>query len=207
LTPTPAPTDTPTNTPTNTPIPNPAVVCIAPPPAIDGIFNITEWPGAPTVQFAPDGKESQLVQLFFARDAANLYLAFLINDNTPDSTDSVRVLFDTTNNGGDPDTADRYFQVGRDGTAEISAGIGSNTDTQTWNAAYTSNNWVAVISSSAAQWTVEMRIDANAEMGALTNPFGLMIQVLYTGDITTWPAGAGSTALNTWQKFDNVVCP
>lgn len=207
LTPTPAPTDTPTATPTNTPIPNPAVVCIAPPPAIDGIFNITEWPGAPTVQFAPDGKESQLVQLFFARDAANLYLAFLINDNTPDSTDSVRVLFDTTNNGGDPDTADRYFQVGRDGTAEISAGIGSNTDTQTWNAAYTSNNWTAVISSSAAQWTVEMRIDANAEMGALTNPFGLMIQVLYTGDITTWPAGASSTALNTWQKFDNVVCP
>ncbi|MCA9959591.1 MAG: protein kinase [Anaerolineales bacterium] len=207
LTPTLAPTETPTETPTNTPIPNPSIVCAAQPPTIDGIFNITEWPGTPTIQFAPDGKESQLVQVFFSRDAANLYVAFLVNDNTPDNTDSVRILFDTTNNEGDPDTADRYFQIGRDNTTAISAGIGSNTDTQTWDSGYNSDNWVSAISSSNAQWTIEMRIDANLEMGALANPFGLMVQVLYTGDITTWPAGAGSTALGTWQNIDNAVCP
>lgn len=204
---TPAPTATFTPTPTNTPIPNPVIACVAQPPVIDGVFNISEWPSTPTVQFAPDGKQAQLVQLFFARDAGNLYLAFLVNDSTQDNTDSVRVLFDTTNNDGDPDSADRYFQIGRDSTMAVSAGIGSNTDTQTWNSGYDSTNWLTAISSSAAQWTIEMRIDANAEMSALTNPFGMMIQVLYTGDITTWPAGAESTILNAWQSIDNAVCP
>ena len=148
-----------------------------------------------------------LVQVFIGRNGSNYYLAFLVNDNTPDNSDSVRVFFDTTNNGGDPDSADRYFQIGRDSTTAISAGIGSNTDTQTWDSSYSSENWAALIGNAGQpQWVIEMQVDAG-ELGALTDPFGLMLQVLYTGDITTWPAGATSSLLDNWQDVNNVTCP
>ncbi|MCA9969283.1 MAG: protein kinase [Anaerolineales bacterium] len=208
MTPSATPSETPSATPTWTPIPNPVLACVDTPPSIDGVFNVTEWPNAPLLQFAPDGQPQLLVQVYGSRSGANLYLVFLINDSTTDVTDSVRVLFDVTNNNGDPDSADRYFQIGRDDTTAVSAGIGSNSDTQNWNSAYTTDNWQAVISGqNAAQWTVEVQIDAAAEMGALTDTFGMMVQVLYTGQIASWPATASSIDLNTWQDVDGAACP
>lgn len=159
-------------------------------------------------QFQPGGNPAHLVQVYFSRDANNLYLAFLVNDNTPDATDSVRLLFDATNNGGDPDSADRYFQIGRDGTTAVSTGIGSNSDTQLWNSGYVSPNWLSAISGQTEpQWVVEVQITATNELPALTNPFAVMIQVLYTGEIIAWPEGAVSALLDSWQDVNNVVCP
>jgi hypothetical protein len=164
----------------------------------------------PQIEFAPEGDASRLAQVYMLRDAQNLYFAFLINDDTPDATDSVRLYLDTINNDGDPDSSDRFFQVGRDGTVAIAAGIGSNSDTQEWNAGYTSDNWSAAISGpSGSQWGVEMQIDLDAELGnALSDPFGMMMQVLYTGEmLAPWPPGATTNALGTWQSVDNVTCP
>ncbi|MCB8920181.1 MAG: protein kinase [Ardenticatenaceae bacterium] len=201
------PTETPTATPTVTPIPSLSLACADAPPTIDGNFNIVEWPGGPLFQIQPGTNTARLVQVYVLRDAAHLYMAFLVNDDTTDVTDSVRMYFDTTNNGGDPDTSDRFFQIGRDSTTAVLAGIGNNSDGQEWNNGYSSTNWAAGITSSGGQWVIEMQIDAAAEMGALTNPFGMMVQVLYTGDFTTWPDGASSTALNTWQDMGDAVCP
>ncbi len=206
-TPTITPTLPPSATPTNTPLPNPVLTCISTPPLIDGIFNPAEWPNAPLIQFLPPNNTTDLVQVYFVRDATNLYLAFLINDPTVDATDSLRLYFDTTGNRGDPDTADRFFFVVRDGTKAVQAGIGSNSDGNIWDTTYTSSNWTAEIGSHAVQWVVEMQIDAAAEMPALANPFGMMVQVLYTGNLATWPEGGGSNSPSTWQFVDNVSCP
>lgn len=181
--------------------------CISTPPQINGTFNPAEWPNQPLIQFAPQTNPSNLVQVYFVRDATNLYLAFLINDPTTDATDSLRLYFDTTGNRGDPDTADRFFFVVRDGTRAVQAGIGSNSDGSIWDTTYSSSNWTAEIGGQAGQWVIEMQIDASAEMAVLGNPFGMMVQVLYTGDLATWPEGGGSNSPATWQFVNNVSCP
>ena len=210
-TPTASPTasSTPTITPTatNTPVPPPELSCTDTPPTIDGLFDITQWGNTPLFQFQPENNGSRLVQVYFMRDATHLYLAFLINDETEDPSDSLRLYFDTTNNGGDPDTADRAFQIGRDGSLQIAAGIGSNSDGMNWNPSYTSDNWNAAVGETAGQqWVVEIEVDAAVEMGALTNPFGMMIQVLYTGEMATWPDEAEINNADTWQDIQNAVC-
>ncbi|MEZ4592746.1 MAG: protein kinase [Chloroflexota bacterium] len=199
-------TPTITPTPTNTPLPNPQLSCIGTPPVINGTFNPAEWPNSPLIQFSPPDNNSDIVQVYFVRDATNLYLAFLINDPTNNNTDAMRLYFDTTGNRGDPDTADRFFFVVRDGTAQVQAGIGSNSDGNVWDTNYTSGNWTAEIGAQPGQWVVEMQI-ASAEMAALANPFGMMMQVLYTGDLAVWPEGGGSNSPSTWQFVDNVSCP
>jgi len=167
-----------------------------------------EWPDDPLLQFQPAGDPARLVEVFFGRDATWLYLAFLINDNTQEASDSLRLYFDTTGNGGDPDTADRFFQVGRDGTAAIQAGIGTNADGQNWDASYSSPNWTAQVGEPVPdQWVVEMEVNQVAEMDGLANPFGMMAQVLFTGVVATWPADASSINAGTWQDMDNVSCP
>ena len=101
----------------------------------------------------------------------------------------------------------RFFQIGRDKSLSIWAGIGSNSDGQNWNSSYTSSNWTAVTGEPGGnQWVVEMSVDV-AELNALANPFGLMAQVIYTGDLATWPEGAVGTNPTTWQDVNNVVCP
>ena len=159
------------------------------------------------IQFSPPDNNSDIVQVYFVRDATNLYLAFLINDPTTDATDAMRLYFDTTGNRGDPDTADRFFFVVRDGTAQVQAGIGSNSDGNIWDTNYSSSNWTAELGGQPGQWVVEMEINASAEMAALANPFGMMMQVLYTGDLAVWPEGGGSNSPSTWQFVDNVSCP
>ncbi|WP_420628214.1 protein kinase domain-containing protein [Candidatus Leptofilum sp.] len=204
----PTATNTPTITPTatNTPLPNPQLSCIVTPPTIDGIFNPAEWTSTPLIEFFPPDNSSDLVQVYFTRDATNLYLAFLINDPTVDQSDAMRLYFDTTGNQGDPDTADRFFFVVRDGTAQVQAGIGSNSDGNAWDTNYSSSNWTAEIGEQTGQWVVELQIDASAEMGSLGNPFGMMSQVLFIGDIAVWPEGGGSNNPDTWQFVDNVSC-
>ena len=188
-------------------MPNPVLSCINTPPLIDGIFNPVEWPNTPLIEFYPPDNNTDLVQVYFVRDASNLYLAFLINDPTTDASDAMRLYFDTTGNRGDPDTADRFFFVVRDGTAQVQAGIGSNSDGNIWDTNYTSSNWTAELGSQPGQWTIEMQINASAEMAALGNPFGMMIQVLFIGDLAVWPQGGGSNNPSTWQFVNNVSCP
>jgi hypothetical protein len=175
------------------------------PPAIDGVFS--EWSAAPLAEFQPGGNTARLVRVYFVRDAGRLYLAFVINDDTADETDSLRVYFDTTNNGGDPDTADRFFQITRNGTQAVFAGVGSNGDGAEWDTNYSSSNWQAAIGEPGNnQWIVEMQIEVNAEMAVLGNPFSMMTQVLYTGELATWPDSAASDQVDTWRDINNILC-
>lgn len=191
------------------PPPLPGLACVLTPPVIDGVLNVgTEWPGEPLFSFQPTvvGAE-RIVRVYAVRDASRLYFGFLINDAANEASDSVRLYFDTTNNGGDPDTADRFFQVTRDGSRLLWAGVGNNLDGQEWNSNYTSTNWTAAVGEAGSgQWVVEMQIDAVAEMGALSDPFALMAQVLYTGDLATYPSTAATNQANTWQDFANILC-
>lgn len=190
------------------PAPDYALTCTLIPPTIDGVFNLgTEWNGAPMYQFMPEGNPGRLVQVYATRDAGKLYMAFLINDDNSEPTDSLRVYFDTTGNGGDPDTADRFIQVTRDGAKSLWAGIGSNSDGAEWNSNYTSNNWTAAVGEAGGgQWVVEVEINTAAEMAAMSDPFGLMTQLLYTGDLAVWPTGALSNLADTFEPIGNALC-
>ena len=128
------------------------------------------------------------------RKGDTLFLALLINDPTQDASDSLRLYIDTTNNGGDPDASDRFFQIGRDATLEVWSGDGNNSDGDTWDASYNSSDWTAAIGEPGGnRWVVEMSIDAPAEMAGLADPFGMMAQVLYTGELASWPASGVTT--------------
>ena len=200
-------TSLPTATPTNTAVPNPQLTCVTSAPVVDGDLKLTEWPGTPLIQFAPETAPNNVVRVYFVRDRTNLYLAFVVNDPDNNSDDAIRVFFDTTRNGGDPDSADRYFLLQRNNPSQILAGLGGNNDNNAWDDTYTSSNWEAqAAEASANQWVVELRIDANAEMGALSNPFGMMLTALFTSEQANWPKEAISSTLDSYQAIDNIVC-
>jgi hypothetical protein len=207
-TPTATATPTITLTPSQTPLPNPIIGCLPAPPAIDGVFNPAEWPGAPLAQFNPAGNPGALAQVYIGRNGPNVYLVFLVNDATNDATDAVQAYFDVLGNGGDPDAADRAFIVQRDGVTAVQAGIGSNSDGLTWNTAYTSTNWNAASGEAAGvQWVAEMEINVAAEMPSLSPTYGLMFQVLYPVETAVWPTDANTASVNTWQRVDGAACP
>ncbi len=191
------------------PAPVAALSCVLAPPVLDGVLNIgSEWPGTPMFTFQPAvaGPE-RLVRVYGVRNGGRIYIAYLINDAVNEASDAARLYIDTTNNGGDPDTADRFFQVNRNGDRLIWPGIGNNTDGQTWDNNYSSTNWTAVVGEpGSGQWVVEMQIDAVAELGALTDPFGLMAEVFFTGDTATFPSTATAVQANTWENIGNPLC-
>lgn len=237
LSPTPTPTLTPTSTPTPTPIPSitptptllptltpsatPSVtptislltptpvplVCAAVAPVIDGVINPEEWPSAPFT-FALPGNPARTVTVYMAKTATGLYLGFISNDGTFEASDSLRLYFDVLNNGGDPDTPDRFIQLARDGARTIQAGIGTNSDGQTWDITYTSTFWVAAIDPGGADWRAEVLINTPEEMPGLTTPFGLMVQNLFSGEgMANWPETGVFDQADTWRKIDNgAVC-
>lgn len=184
---------------------NPSLVCVTTPPTIDGI--LSEWTAAPLAVFQPGGNTARQVQVYGVRDAGRLYMAFVINDPTNDPTDSLRLYIDTTNNGGDPDTADRFIQAVRNVSPSIFAGVGSNADGLTWDTNYSSSNWQGAVGEAGnTQWIVEIQIDVNSEMASLGNPFGMMVEVLFTGELATWPDSAVSNSADNWQDINNILC-
>ena len=172
-------------------------------PTIDGFFNPSTWPPTPFVQFTGQANPSRRVEVYFVKNSGNLYLAFLMNDPVVDSSDEMRVMFDTNGNGGDPDAPDRFVRVNRDGSWEVWAGIGSNSDFQNWDSTYSSANWNVVTSDGGSQWTAEISVNANSEMPGLANPFGMMSQVQFTSDLAIWPSGADGNNASRWQSVIN----
>ena len=208
ISPTPTATGTPTITPTVTdvpPGPPGSVVCTSSPPTINGVFDSSEWPAVPLAQFSSTTNPARQVQLYLSKDSNNYYLAYLINDPAVDPNDSVRTGFDSNGGGGDPDGADRFFIVNRNGSSEVWAGIGSSSDSLLWDSSYVSGSWTSAVGESAAQWVVEMQI-SSLELVSLANPFGMMAQVQSATDLATWPGSADSNNLGTWQPVNNTTC-
>jgi len=183
-----------------------AIAC-APPPIIDGIFDPSTWPAAPFAQFSATSNPARRVEVYFVKNGGNLYLAYLMNDPVADPTEQLRVMFDTLGNQGDPDASDRFLIANRDGTWEVWAGIGSNSDIQQWDSTYTSGNWTVATGDSGSQWVAEIQIDAAVEMPGLTDPFGMMSQVNFVTALATWPSGADGNNASTWQAVGNPSCP
>lgn len=205
----PMPTPSATFIPTATQLPSLDLTCTGAAPILNGVFDVGEWGVAPLVSFTMIDNPGRLVQIYFIRDSEKLYVAFVIYDNSNDATDSLRLYFDTTGNGGDPDLTDRFFQVGRDGTVAVRAGTGDNSDGDDWDASYTSSNWQGVAGTAGAgTWLVEMEVKQLDEMPALTNPFRFMAQVLFNGEgLVNFPEQADSTDAGSWQLTNNITCP
>ncbi len=177
------------------------------PPTVDGQFDATEWPHK-LVQFTSEIDPTETVEVYLSQDADNLYMAYLVNTERQAVDDGVFVYFDTLRNGGDPDTDDRAFIVGRDGTIGIAAGIGSNEDGKMWDSEYSSTDWTAVVGDQGnGQWIVEMQINSTAEMSALTSPYGMLIQVMFVADTASWPTDGDASIAAAWQGVEQPVCP
>ncbi len=207
---TPSPTFTPSPSPTATLLPAPDLACVSTPPNVDGVFGIGEWTTPALFRFTLPDRLERAVDIYGVKRGAELFLAFVIADGSQDAADSVRLYVDTTANGGDPDTTDRFFQVARDGTTTIRAGVGSNLDGQEWDSDYTSGNWNAAVSAGAGSaWVVEMRIDIAAEMPALAETgFGTLLQVLFTNEgLASLPPGGSSGDAGGWQPIRHSTCP
>ncbi len=223
--PPPTPTATPTPSPTATPLPSltptatataTAVVPTPEPsdltpiplacqsaPNMDGVITVGEWPAAIDVILLPDNPERQTT-LHLAKTNLAIYLGFVISDATFDASDSLRLYLDVQGNGGDPDSGDRFLQLGRDGARVIQAGIGNNSDGETWDLDYSSSNWLAAIESAADSWVVEVQIDLATELPSLGATWGLLVQTLFSGEgLATWPADALVDQAETWQPIDN----
>jgi eukaryotic-like serine/threonine-protein kinase len=213
FTPTPTVTATPEPivpaTPTMTPEPNPALVCTLQPPSIDGVMQIAEWGTRPLMTIFPENNISRAVQLYFLRDNTDLYLAFLIGDPGIGTDSAVHIYFDTTNQGGIPDTTDRAFSLFRNGTQLVRAGRGTPVNNDVWDPDYTSDNWdTAVGEPGGGRWVVEIAVNQAAEMPLLANPFGMMLEIRFDdGTLLVWPEEALASDAHTWQDVDNPTCP
>ena len=178
---------------------------------VDGIVTVVEWGSEPAFTFAPDDDPTRLVKGYVRWVSDQLYLAYEIADpSVNQAIDSLRVYFDVTNNDGDPDSADRFFQIVRDNTLTARPGIDTNADGLDWASDYESLNWNAVVADSGVDsWSIEIQIDASSEMPGLLagNPYGTMTLVQYTGSLGIWPTAAVSNDAGTWQDVANILCP
>ncbi len=155
--------------------------------------------------FSPGQDDDRRVFIYSMHDADRLYLAAIIEDHSLDpESDTFAVYFDSNDNSGDPDNADRLFQAGRNGTLSMWSGVGDNNDGDGWEASFDGQNWTAVTSEIGSNsWSVEMEIDLNDEMPhMLEGPaFGALFQVQYTGSQGGWPEEADNTDAGTWQRI------
>jgi hypothetical protein len=204
-TPTAAPS--PTATSTATPEPNPAIACVATPPVLDGIIAVSEW-GSPVFNVEREGSVNEFVRVFIVRDQANLYFAFVVSETNTAPVSQLRFYFDTTGNRGLPDPADRACIIDRDESLAVWAGRGvAAPDGSVWDTAYSTDNWEVVFGvETPGAWLLELSIEITAEMGALTDPFGLAVAAVFGTEETGWPEEAIFTNAENWQFIDSPAC-
>ncbi len=210
-TPTSIPSETPTLEPTATssvPVANPEIGCAAAPPTIDGVFNQAEWGLIKTLEFAPDWNGERLTELYALRDATHHYFVFIIHDLSVEPTDSVKLMIDSSWNGGDPDVTDRFVQITRNGTVTLRAGDGDNADGSGW-VEYSSGSWAAQVGEmEGVGWVAELGVETVADMPGLANPFGGLIQLLFSNeDLATYPASGKTDDAGSWQDINSPACP
>lgn len=184
-----------------------ALNCATNPPALDGTFTVAEWGQVPLQTFQSAANPARIVSAYGQRDDNNLYFAFVIEGQTNLVTESVRVLIDTTLDGGDPDISDRQLQVGRDGAGVYRVGDGTNSDGNFWENGIDPVWEVAVSPLNEATWIVEISASTEGnELSLLTDPFGMAVQVNYDGEILSWPDDAVSNSAGTWEEVGKPVC-
>ncbi|HSM54741.1 MAG TPA: protein kinase [Candidatus Sulfomarinibacteraceae bacterium] len=201
---TPTPSVVPTDTPTPTATPNPVMACVDDAPVIDGQLNEAAWAAGPTFVIP---ETDHMVRTFLAKGGDALFYAFQIEDATVDDEDAVRLYIDVNRNGGDPDQQDRLIEVQRDGTLTVFRGIGNNSDGRDWEPYVDDALTVRVGAPALNQWVVEMAVDTTQDMGALANPYGLMLEFFFGDAAAAWPEDADTTEAATWVNIDNPPCP
>ncbi|MFW6069553.1 MAG: protein kinase domain-containing protein [bacterium] len=201
---TPTPSAVPTDTPTPTATPNPVMACLDDPPVIDGELNEEAWAAGPTFVIP---ETDHMVRTFLARGEDALFYAFQMEDASADDEDAVRMYIDVNRNGGDPDQADRLIEVQRDGTLTVFRGTGNNSDGRDWEPYVDDALTVRVGAPSLNQWVAEIAVDTTEDMGALANPYGLMLEFFFGEAAAAWPEDGDTTEAATWVNIDNPPCP
>jgi hypothetical protein len=136
-----------------------------------------------------------------------MYMAFLMRDPSADVTDALKVFVDTLGDDGDPDVTDRFYQVTRDGISTLRAGRGTNNDGDEWEA-YTSTAWQSAVGALGPEmWVVEISVELSTEFPSLADPFGVMVQVLFSNEgLANYPSDGVTNSAGTWVRMNNTVC-
>ena len=211
ISPSPFPVDTPTPEIEPTDVPDFLISCTDSPPVIDGTIDAADWHNGPLFSFTPEGDPQRTIQAFVVRDAANLYLGYIINDPVENpAVDSINVALDSNFNGEAPDNSDRLLQILRNGVGRMLYGLGNESTSTIWESNYESSNWqFAVGESGGGRWDVEIAILISEEIPDFIEggAFGHMILASYSDILGVWPSGADLNDSSTWQAVATSVCP
>ena len=200
---TPTPTETLTPTATDTPVPAFSVSCTTVIPVLDGVLDDATWGGGPVVTFVSPTNPGRVVSFYLVRYGLDYYAAASIQAGSTGPGDAIRVFFDVNNSKGAPDVTDRWFEVRRDGSTALRRGTGISG----WDLPIISPDWSAAVSAPGTDpWFMEMQVNA-VEMATIQNPFGFMIEVLFSNETTRYLTTSDPNNLGTWVNVTNVDCP
>jgi hypothetical protein len=212
LAPTTTATAQPTSPATAQPTTYPAYVlaCVLIPPLINGSIASQEWGTEPLAKFASNPTGDQEVNLYALHDSESLYISAFVEDLSWDpESDAFAVFIDANENSGDPDVEDRRFEVGRNGTMTMWAGVGNNADGEHWAPSGNFGNWIAFFAElSDGSWSVELQINLASEMPQFLSrsSFKTFVQVQHTENQSSWPDGAEGTNTTNWQQILIAPC-
>ncbi len=206
----PTPTATSTAAPTATAMPALELACTFIQPVVDGSITSQEWGDIPLLEYRHGQEDERIVVFYGLHDSNRLFVSAIVEDPFWDlASDFFGVYIDANNNSGDPDSADRYFQVGRDGSLIMWRGVGDNTDGEGWQPSLDIVNWTAYAAGSGVNsWLIEMEIDLASEMPELLSrpDFGMMIEAQLTDGEGKWPEDADNMQLSSWQPIVIGAC-
>jgi hypothetical protein len=132
------------------------------------------------------------------RDATTLYVAAIIDDATVNNNDAFQLGVDVNKNSGDPDTADRLFEIKRIGTTQASGGFGTNDNGRGFTVALTPT-FTAAATQSAGGFVVEMAVPLTDIGSPTTSIRAFLGAATVGGPAVTCPAGANVDDIATWE--------
>ncbi|MFB0569477.1 MAG: hypothetical protein ACETV0_07695 [Nitrososphaeria archaeon] len=169
-----------------------------------------EWADATPVQLVSK-LQTRECQVWIKHDGISLWLAWLVEDATPDTWDRVVLLVDTDHDAAtSPWPDDRRLELGRAGQSSLIQGNG-----QSW--ASSLPPWESKLLDSSSSWSVEVRVPLS-QLGVTMGYSGFMIGQsktlgigfqyfdLVTSNQTaagTWPptSSFGENSPSTWGRL------
>ncbi|MBU2565073.1 MAG: hypothetical protein KJ655_02300, partial [Candidatus Thermoplasmatota archaeon] len=167
-------------------------------PTIDGTVDVAvEWADAVSVSLT--GAGSAFATAYLKHDGTKLYIGFVLQDSSVDSSDFVQVYIDKAHNEGtNPQTDDMKMTKYRDDSASENTGTGDG-----WSPTNSSTTWwVGKSASTTTAWSAEYAIDYS-ELGIVAETAKIMGIMLSAKDVSayyhTWPTDADGSKPSTWE--------
>ncbi len=184
-------------------------------PTLDGIVNSSEWSDAEMLDLFLGS--DFIGNAYVKHDGQNLWVGFLINDDTPQLDhfgDRTMVYVDTDFDQSQyPQSDDYFFVVLRGDTSFQSQGLGTNTgNASDWDTYSSMGAWTSLLNDQTSTWSVEYKIPFS-DLGIVAgNPKTIGMNFGTSDAFTYWPAwiyepdfpnGTNWLQPNSWGKISS----